>query len=107
MIWWGEGLGEYVAHMKNNDAALKLAGPKTYQLSELFYNSGADWSTDRIYRWGYLAVRYMMENQRDKVDVMLSHVRRGDYVRYQKIVKNWGTSMDADFHEWLDTVAIK
>jgi len=107
MIWWGEGLGEYVAHMDDNDKALTLAGQKTYQLSELFYNSGADWTTDRIYRWGYLAVRYMMEKQRDKIDIMLSHVRRGDYVRYQKIVKDWGTSMDADFHAWLDTVAIK
>jgi microbial collagenase len=38
---------------------------------------------------------------------MLFHVRRGDYPRYQKIVKNWGASMDADFHAWLDTVATK
>lgn len=107
LIWWGEGLGEYVAHMDDNPAALKLAGEKTYQLSELFNNSGATWSTPRVYRWGYLAVRYMMEEQRDKVEEMLFHVRRGDYVRYQKIVKDWGTSMDADFHTWLDTVAIK
>ncbi|NRA60479.1 MAG: collagenase [Psychrobium sp.] len=107
MIWWGEGLGEYVAHMKDNPAALKLAANKTFQLSELFYNNSANWNTKRIYRWGYLAVRYMMENQRDKVEDMLSHVRRGDYARYQKVVKIWGTSMDADFHQWLDTVAIK
>jgi len=106
LIWWGEGLGEYVAHMNNNKRALQLAGDKTYQLSELFYNNSANWDTNRIYRWGYLAVRYMMENQRDKVDEMLSHVRRGDYSRYQKIVKDWGTSMDSDFHAWLDTVAI-
>ena len=107
LIWWGEGLGEYVAHMNNNPHALALAGKKTYQLSELFYNNSANWNTDRIYRWGYLAVRYMMEKQRDKVEEMLFHVRRGDYPRYQKIVKNWGTSMDADFHAWLDTVATK
>jgi len=107
MIWWGEGLGEYVAHMDDNKKALQLAGQKTYQLSELFYTSGANWSTERVYRWGYLAVRYMMEKQRDKIDIMLSHVRRGDYARYQKIVKDWDTTMDADFHAWLDTVAIK
>lgn len=107
LIWWGEGLGEYVAHLNDNKSALKLAANKTYQLSELFYNNSANWDTDRIYRWGYLAVRYMMENQRDKVEEMLFHVRRGDYPRYQKIVKQWGTSMDADFHRWLATVAIK
>lgn len=106
LIWWGEGLAEYVAHVNNNKQALQLAGDKTYRLSELFYNNSANWDTDRIYRWGYLAVRYMMENQRDKVEEMLFHVRRGDYTRYQKIVKDWGTTMDNDFHTWLETVAI-
>lgn len=107
MIWWAEGLGEYVAHMNDNEVALKLAGTKAYQLSELFYNNNANWNTDRIYRWGYLAVRYMMEKQPAKVENMLTHVRRGDYLRYQKVVKNWGTSMDANFHAWLDKVALK
>lgn len=107
IIWWSEGLGEYIAEMDNNPSALKLAGKKTYQLSKLFNTSGATWSTERVYRWGYLAVRYMMENQRDKIEEMLFHVRRGDFTRYQEIVKNWGSSMDEDFHTWLDTVAIK
>jgi len=107
LIWWSEGLGEYVAHMKNNPTALKLANEKSYQLSELFNNSVANWNTDRVYRWGYLAVRYMIENQRDKVDEMLFHVRRGDYPRHQKIVRDWDTTMDSDFHIWLDTLAVK
>jgi len=107
LIWWGEGLGEYVAHMNDNKSAQRLAGDKTYQLSDLFNNSSANWDTARVYSWGYLAVRYMMEKHRDKIDLMLTHVRRGDYTRYQKIVKDWGTTMDADFHLWLETVAIK
>ena len=107
LIWWSEGLAEYIANMEDNPKALTLASKKSYQLSELFNNSIATWNTDRVYRWGYLAVRYMMENQRDKVDEMLFHVRRGDYPRYQKIVKDWGSSMDSDFHTWLDTIAIK
>jgi len=107
LIWWSEGLGEYIANMNDYPSGLKLASEKSYKLSELFNNSVATWNTDRVYRWGYLAVRYMLENQRDKVDEMLFHVRRGDYPRYQKIVKDWGTSMDSDFNAWLDTVATK
>jgi len=59
LIWWGEGLGEYVAHMQDNPKALELASLKTYQLSELFYNSSANW--DRFLGslirelWGCLA----------------------------------------------------
>ena len=104
LIWWTEGIAEYVAHMNNNPKAVALASKQSYKLSELFYTSNANWSTERVYRWGYLAVRYMMENQRDKVEQMLFFTRRGDYPRYQALVKQWGTSMDEDFDAWLASI---
>lgn len=102
--WWTEGVAEYVAHMNDNKAATDLAKQKTYKLSELFYTSGENWSTERVYRWGYLAVRYMMEKQRDKTDEMLFFTRTGDYPRYQALITQWGSSMDEDFNQWLDTL---
>lgn len=27
-----------------------------------------------------------------------------DFPRYQALVNNWGTSMDAELHAWLDTL---
>ena len=104
LTWWTEGIAEYVAHMKDNPKAVKLAKDKTYQLSELLYNSGEGWNTDKVYRWGYLAARYMMENQREKVEEMLFHTRRGDFPRYQALILQWGTSMDEAFHTWLETL---
>jgi microbial collagenase len=71
--------------MNDTKAALQLATVKTYQLSELFYNNSANWDNARIYRWGYLAGRYMMEKQRDKVELMLIHLRRSDS---RKIIDN-------------------
>lgn len=105
LIWWGEGVAEYIAHGKNNARAVEMAADKTYTLSELFYSSVANWDTDRVYRWGYLAVRYMLEQQREKIEQMLFFTRQGDYPRYQSLVIEWGTSMDEDFDKWLDTVA--
>ena len=104
LTWWTEGIAEYVAHMENNPKAVALAKHKTYLLSELLYNSGEGWNTDKVYRWGYLAARYMMEEQREKVEEMLFFTRQGDFPRYQALVLSWGTSMDEAFNQWLETL---
>jgi microbial collagenase len=104
LIWWAEGIGEYVSKMDDNSEAVELAGDKTYQLSELFNNSVAEWDTARVYSWGYLAVRFMVEERREQLEEMLFFTRTGDYPRYQALVRRWGIGMDADFHAWLDTL---
>ena len=108
IVWWAEGLGEYMAHGDDNLKAVAMASEKTYQLSELF-NTSSNENTggDRVYRWGYLAVRYMMENNRDDIEQMLAFVRVGDWQGYQELVRSWGRSFDADFHQWLDNLAEK
>lgn len=102
LVWWGEGIAEYIAQGDNYPKAIADIGSKqTYSLSALFdtgYESNH--GVSRTYHWGYLAVRYMMEKQRDKIEQMLRFTRQGDYPRYQALVKTWGTSMDADFANW-------
>lgn len=103
LVWWTEGIAEYISKADLNPAAIKLAADKTYALSELFdtayeTNNGAG----RIYSWGYLAARFMMEKQRPKVEHILLFTRSGDYPRYQALVRSWGKSMDQEFALWLD-----
>jgi hypothetical protein len=102
LVWWTEGIAEYISKGKNNPPAIKKASAKSYTLSQLF-NTGyvANNGEERIYTWGYLAARFMMENQRDKVERMLAFTRSGDYPRYQALVRSWGTSMDDEFSIWL------
>nr|WP_315466946.1 collagenase [uncultured Undibacterium sp.] len=108
LVWWGEGLAEYIAHGNEHATALAIAAKKTYRLSELF-DTGYEKNNDsaRIYSWGYLAVRFMLENHRDEIDRMLAFTRVGDYPRYQALVRSWGTSFDAEFADWLDSLASK
>lgn len=102
LVWWSEGVAEYIAMGNNNPKAIKLASQNSFTLSQLFDTSyEANGGADRVYRWGYLAVRYMLENQKDKLEQMLVFTRKGDYVRYQALVRQWGTSMDEDFSNWL------
>ena len=103
LVWWTEGIAEYVSKGKDNPVAIKAAAEKTYVLSQLFdtgYESNN--GVARIYSWGYLAVRFMMEKQRPDIERMLVLTRAGDYPRYQALVRSWGTSMDKEFALWLE-----
>jgi hypothetical protein len=106
LVWWTEGVAEYISKGANNLPATELAGAKTYALSQLFdtaYESNN--GTARVYSWGYLAVRFMMEKHRDKIEQMVNFTRSGDFPRYQSLIRSWGSSMDAEFATWLVSVA--
>lgn len=105
LVWWTEGITEYISKGEDNPSAIKAAADKSYALSQLFdtgyvSNNGVA----RIYSWGYLAVRFMMEKHRPEVERMLTFTRVGDYPRYQALVRSWGTSMDQEFATWLQSL---
>ncbi len=104
-IWWIEGLAEYVAYVNNNPSALDVISNATHvPLSTVFrntYNSG----TDRVYRWGYVAVRFMFERHMSDVRTMLSYFRNGNYTSYDSYLLNTiGTRYDSEFQTWLQGV---
>lgn len=108
LVWWSEGLAEYLAWGDDNPAAIELAAKGSYRLSEIFDTSyEQNGGSERIYRWGYLAVRFMMEHHRDKLEQMLGFTRNGDYPRYQALVREWHTSMDEEFSLWLKKISKK
>ncbi len=73
------------------------------QLFDTAYESNN--GTQRIYGGGYLAVRFMLERQRPRIEQMLALTRAGDYPRYQALVRSWGSSMDEEFAVWLARLA--
>jgi hypothetical protein len=106
LVWWSEGLAEYIARGNQHPQAVLSGAQKTYRLSQLFdtayeKNNG----TVRIYTWSYLAVRFMLERHREQIQQMLTFTRTGDYPRYQSLVRSWGQTMDEEFDDWLDTLA--
>jgi len=69
-------------------------------LSEVMRNT-YDSGTARVYNWGYLAARYIVERQPNVQLNFLSQMRVGDYAGYSTTIDNLGTSLDADFSGWL------
>ncbi len=108
-IWWIEGFAEYVSYSYRNltyDAAVSAAGLHTYKLSTLFDTTYENTNTERTYRWGYLAVRYMLEKHRGDLDAVLAKYRTGDWNGARTLLKTTiGTRYDADFDAWLTACA--
>lgn len=105
-VWWIEGLAEYYSLQNNNQAAIDVGRNKTFPLSEIFQNTYQSQPfLERVYRWGYLAVRFMFERHRNEVDTILTHFRAGDYAAYTAYMQSIGTNYDNEFNSWLDTVS--
>ncbi|GEN05748.1 microbial collagenase [Myxococcus fulvus] len=103
-IWWIEGLAEYITRPTNHPDAVATGTQKTFQLSQILrndYNS----SSERIYTWGYLAVRFMFDRHASQVGIFLGQFRAGDYAAYRQSLDLLGTSYDAEFHQWLTCIA--
>lgn len=52
-----------------------------------------------MYRWGYLAVRYMLEKHPADMDTVLGHYRTGQWAAARTYLA--GTRYDSDFRTWL------
>lgn len=106
-VWWVEGFAEYLSYSYRNvayTAAQNEAALGTHPLSTVFqndYNSG----TNRVYRWGYLGVRYMFEKRRGDVSTILGYFRPGNYTGYASFMSSIATRDDAAFRAWLPCVA--
>lgn len=103
-VWWIEGIAEYLSLRNDNQKSIDAAKAGTYKLSQIFGNtySMGDY-TNRAYRWGYMAARFMMEKHRADVDAILPKFRVGDYAGYQTYMDFIGTRYDTEFAAWVQT----
>ncbi|MFG2694563.1 M9 family metallopeptidase [Kitasatospora sp. NPDC048407] len=104
-VWWVEGFAEYISYAYRGveyTDAITQAGQHTYALSTLFDTTYNNADQTRVYNWGYLAVRYMLQSHRADMDAVLAKYRTGDWAGARTILKTTiGTRYDADFNNWL------
>ena len=102
-VWWVEGIAEYLSLRNNNQQSIDMARTGTYKLSQIFGNTyGMSDYTNRAYRWGYMATRFMIERHRSDVDAVVAKFRVGDYDGYQNYMGYIGTRYDAEFASWAN-----
>ncbi|MGW6688093.1 collagenase [Streptomyces sp. NPDC054961] len=111
-IWWVEGIAENISfgyRNQRNADAIAEAGKNAYKLSDLFdtvygQDEDPDVNSNRVYRWGFLAVRYMLQAHPADVQTVLGKYRTGDWNGARTFLKQTiGTSYDAGFATWLTT----
>ncbi|MCQ9074973.1 collagenase [Vibrio harveyi] len=101
IVWWSEGIAEYVSKENDNQAAIDtIKDGSTFTLSEIFETSYDGFDVDRIYRWGYLAVRFMFERHKDDVNQMLIETRQGNWANYKATINQWATLYQSEFEQW-------
>ena len=103
IVWWFEGVAEYVANLDNNEAAKNtISDGSRYTLAQVFATNYDGFDQDRIYRWGYLAVRFMFERHNSEINAMLAHTRVGDWNGYKAKTVQWANSYENEFVQWCD-----
>jgi len=104
MVWWSEGLAEYISKGDDNPKAFKKMAETEQKdwpsLPEVFNTQYKD-GGDRVYKWGYLAVRYMYENHQEEYR-QLAHFLKTDYFSgYKTLLTALGEKHADSFKAWL------
>ncbi|WP_018691932.1 M9 family metallopeptidase [Algicola sagamiensis] len=104
IVWWLEGFAEYMAHQQDYPEAVRLAKEKTYTLSQVVATSYNN-DINRIYRWGYLGVRFLFEKHPEEVQPLLALSRSGNYKGWASQIKRVASRYDNEFSAWLESVS--
>ncbi|WIH23269.1 M9 family metallopeptidase [Photobacterium damselae] len=103
VVWWLEGFAEYMHYGNSYTDAIALGQERTYSLSEVLATTYSH-DTNRIYRWGYLAVRFLFDNAPDQVEQLLQLSRQGHYTQWAALVQKLGLQYNEEFATWLTTL---
>ncbi|MCL2919803.1 collagenase [Shewanella litorisediminis] len=108
MVWWSEGLAEYLSQGTDNATAVNLAintrVSRRPTLSTIFSTSYRD-GTDRVYRWSYLAIRFLFENHQAEVLAMTEHLKNNNFAGYEAALNDFSANYQSEFANWLNGLA--
>ncbi|GIU46455.1 hypothetical protein TUM4438_22300 [Shewanella sairae] len=103
MVWWSEGLAEYISKGDENPSALRVIKRDIEQaptLEEVFATEYKD-GQDRTYKWSYMAIRFLAENHHADF-VQLSQFLKTDYFEgYEQLMASL-TKHQPQFADWLN-----
>ncbi|TQV84386.1 collagenase [Aliikangiella coralliicola] len=106
VVWWSEGLAEYISLKDDNQAAIDtIKDGSTYTLGQVLDTTYDGFVVDRIYRWGYLAVRFMFEKHPAEVTKYLNAARAGNWNTIQTLYDQWKSNYSSEFTQWTEALA--
>ncbi|WP_440876126.1 collagenase [Thalassotalea sp. PLHSN55] len=104
LVWWSEGLADYIAKGDDNPQALKLLKDteqeKWLTLQQVFDTEYRD-GGDQVYKWGYLAVRFMYERHVEEYRQLAHFLKTDFFDGYKKLLDESGEQYQSEFNQWL------
>lgn len=104
VVWWSEGIAEYISKVDVNPKAFKLLSEVNESdwpsLSDIFATTYKD-GADRVYRWSYLAHRFII-GLNLKYTPMLSTTLKTDFFDgYKSLLDHIASKHQREFKQWL------
>ena len=103
LVWWSEGLAEYVSKGDENPQAFKLLKDTPMQewptLEEEFATTYQD-GLDRTYRWSYQAIRFLAETDRANFRALANHLKQNDFASYESLLNELAQKHQPAFLKW-------
>lgn len=104
LVWWSEGLAEYIAKPNDNKRALKeLKETKVEDwpnLQAIFNTSYQDGSA-RVYQWSYWAQRFLFTQHNVAAQSLAKALKQKEFSSYQQQLTLLAESLDGNFKLWL------
>ena len=108
MVWWSEGLANYIAQGDHYDSAerdLHKTRPSEYpSLGDIFATTYDDGGA-RVYSWSYLAIRFLYQQDPDSLGTLASFLRKNDFEGYRQQLDQFAEQWEGAFTAWLGGVA--
>ncbi|MGI2261299.1 collagenase [Shewanella sp. GXUN23E] len=106
LVWWAEGLAEYISKGNDNPKAVALikdnnqAQPTLARIFATQYEDGVDYT----YRWSYLAMRFLAEQHQVGLRQAAALLKSDYFDGYMNKLEEF-SKLDSDFTQWLADVA--
>lgn len=99
ITWWSEGLAEYIADYDSPYMNVELVhSPEDFVANDIVTSGyGGDASP---YDWGALLVRYLVEEQPEKLSEFRELTRSGDYSGMDSWLDSWSKEAQSSFATW-------
>lgn len=104
LVWWSEGLAEYISKQDLNPDALALLDAGGARALNQVFGTTYNNSVAEIYDWGYLGARFMFERHMAELRNLRDATRAGDWSAYQAYLNSWGASYEQEWQAWLQAL---
>ena len=104
LVWWSEGLAEYISKGDDNPKTFKKLHETPIDewltLQQVFDTKYRD-GNDQVYKWGYLAVRFMYEQHSAEYRQLAHFLKTDFFAGYKKLLDESGKKFEQEFTDWL------